>query len=105
MDPYGPVHRTAIMARAMENQIFAVMVNRCGPGHGLTFAGESAVIDPFGRVVASCGHELEQIAVALELPLLAQSREPYYYLGDRRIALRGKAADLRPGLSSFTFAR
>ncbi len=32
MDPYGPVHRTAIMARAQENQAFAVMVNRVGPG-------------------------------------------------------------------------
>ena len=32
MDPYGPVHRTAIMARAQENQLFAVMVNRVGAG-------------------------------------------------------------------------
>jgi len=32
MDPYGMVHRNAIIARAMENQVFAVMVNRCGKG-------------------------------------------------------------------------
>ncbi len=52
MDPYGPVHRTAIMARAQENQVFAVMVNRAGEGDdGLVFAGGSAVVDPFGRVL------------------------------------------------------
>lgn len=51
MDPYGPTHRTAIMARAMENQAYAVMVNRVGHGDGgLVFAGGSAVVDP----TASC---------------------------------------------------
>lgn len=51
MDPYGPTHRTAIMARAMENQAYAVMVNRVGHGDGgLVFAGGSAVVDP----MASC---------------------------------------------------
>ena len=41
MDPFGPVHRRAIMARAMENQMFALMVNRCGAGDdNLTSPGE-----------------------------------------------------------------
>ena len=67
MDPYGPVHRTAIMARAQENQAFAVMVNRVGAGDdGLVFAGASTVVDPFGRVLFEAGREELRQGVALE---------------------------------------
>ncbi|MCW3477972.1 carbon-nitrogen hydrolase family protein [Neisseriaceae bacterium JH1-16] len=105
MAPYGPVHRNAIVARAMENQVFAVMVNRCGQEGGLTFTGESAVIDPFGRIVASCGSGPEQLGVGLDLSLLATSREPYRYLSDRRIALRGEVQDFGQGQTGFSLER
>lgn len=89
MDPYGPVHRNAIIARAMENQVFAVMVNRCGNGEGMTFPGGSAVVDPFGRMVVECARDATQVAVELDLMQLERSRAPYRYLNDRRIALQG----------------
>ncbi len=52
MDPYGPTHRTAIMARAQENQAFALMVNRVEEGDGgVLFAGGGALVDPLGHAV------------------------------------------------------
>ena len=68
MDPYGPTHRTAIMARAMENQAYAVMVNRVGHGDGgLVFAGGSAVVDPYGQLLCEAGREECRQIVELDL--------------------------------------
>ena len=91
MDPYGPVHRTAIMARAQENQAFAVMVNRVGEGDdGLLFAGGSAAVDPFGRVLFEAGREECRQVIKLDLDQLVQSRRDYNYLSDRRLRLTGE---------------
>mgnify|MGYP003870137863 CR=1 FL=1 len=91
MDPYGPVHRTAIMARAQENQAFAVMVNRVGSGDdNLVFAGGSAVVDPFGRVLYEAGREECRQLVNLELDQLQAARRDYDYLSDRRLQLTGE---------------
>lgn len=90
MDPYGPVHRTAIMARAQENQAFALMVNRVGPGDGgLLFAGGSAVVDPNGRMVFEAGREACRQQVELDLGQLQLARRDYDYLKDRRLHLPG----------------
>jgi len=88
MDPFGPVHRRAITARAMENQMFALMVNRCGSGDDdLTFPGESALVDPFGEIVAAAGAEEARITAKIDLTRLEASREHYRYLHDSRIPL------------------
>jgi (R)-amidase len=101
MDPYGPVHRNAIIARAMENQTFAVMVNRCGTDGGLTFAGGSAVVDPSGQVVHECGREPIQVGVELDLDLLQQSRNSYHYVADCRIGLAGEIREREFGVREF----
>ncbi|VFB22362.1 carbon-nitrogen hydrolase family protein [Pseudomonas fragi] len=91
MDPYGPVHRTSIMARAQENQAFAVMVNRVGSGDdGLVFAGGSMVVDPFGRVLLEAGRDQIRHVVALDLDQLKAARRDYDYLKDRRLLLSGE---------------
>jgi (R)-amidase len=88
MDPFGPVHRRAIVARSMENQMFAALVNRVGDGDdNLTFPGESALISPFGDVLAELKNEDAVLPVTVDRALLAQSREHYSYLHDARIAL------------------
>ncbi|MGF6150128.1 carbon-nitrogen hydrolase family protein [Pseudomonas fluorescens] len=98
MDPYGPVHRTAIMARAQENQAFAVMVNRCGPGdEGLMFAGASAVVDPTGRLLFEAGREECRQVIELDLELLKTARKEYDYLKDRRLQLVGEQSALADG--------
>ena len=88
MDPYGPVHQRAIAARAMENQVFALMANRCGSGdQQLTFPGESALINPYGEIVQRAGAEAIQLSVELDLTQVAASRTNYRYLHDARVAL------------------
>lgn len=88
MDPFGPVHRRAITARAMENQMFALMVNRCGTGDdNLTFPGESALVDPFGEIVAAAGAQETLLGVDIDFTRLEASREHYRYLNDARVPL------------------
>ncbi|MFJ3266003.1 carbon-nitrogen hydrolase family protein [Serratia liquefaciens] len=91
MDPYGPVHRNAALARAQDNQMFVAMTNRCGEGDGLQFAGESLIVDPLGREVAGLGREAGALSATLDFTLLEQARRHYRYLDDRRLPLAGEA--------------
>ncbi|MPQ69759.1 MULTISPECIES: carbon-nitrogen hydrolase family protein [unclassified Pseudomonas] len=94
MDPYGPTHRTAIMARAQENQAFALMVNRVEEGDGgLLFAGGSALVDPFGSLLFEAGREEGQFTVQLDLSQLAAARRDYRYLDDQRLRLPGEVIE------------
>ena len=98
MDPYGPTHRTAIMARAMENQAYAVMVNRVGEGEGdLVFAGGSAVVDPFGQMLCEAGRDECRQIVELDLTRLVAARRDYRYLDERRFVLPGERIDHADG--------
>lgn len=54
--------RTLLRARAIENQAFVAGVNRTGEGNGLTYAGDSALIDPLGETVTEA-QESEQLLV------------------------------------------
>jgi len=82
------VHRRAITARAMENQMFALMVNRCGSGDdNLTFPGLSALIDPFGETVLELGGDETVTKATVDFKRLEASREHYNYLHDARVPL------------------
>lgn len=90
MAPYGPVHRRAITARAMENQMFALLVNRCGSGDDdLTFVGESALLDSNGDVVAEIDNDRPAILkTQIDWSQLTSSRQHYRYLRDARVPLQ-----------------
>jgi (R)-amidase len=106
MDPYGPTHRTAIMARAQENQVFALMVNRVGEGDGgLLFAGGSALVDPFGSLLYEAGREESQFSVELDLSQLAAARRDYRYLNDQRLRLPGEVVEHADGLRELLIPR
>lgn len=99
MDPYGPTHRTAIMARAMENQAYAVMTNRVGAGDdGLVFAGGSAVVDPNGSLLLEAGREPCAQSISLDFHRLAEARRDYRYLEERRMTLLGTRIDHANGV-------
>lgn len=99
MDPYGPTHRTAITARAMENQAYAVMSNRVGAGDdGLVFAGGSAVVDPNGSLLLEAGREPCAQSIALDFHRLAEARHDYRYLEERRMTLPGTRIDHANGV-------
>ena len=94
MDPYGPTHRTAIMARAQENQAFALMVNRVEAGDdGLMFAGGSALVDPLGTVLFEAGREEGRFSVELDFGQLELARKDYRYLDDQRLRLPGEVVE------------
>jgi (R)-amidase len=99
MDPYGPTHRTAIMARAQENQAFALMVNRVEEGDGgLLFAGGSALVDPLGTLLFEAGREEGRFAVELDLNRLTAARQDYRYLDDQRLKLPGERVEHASGV-------
>jgi N-carbamoylputrescine amidase len=74
-----------VRTAAFQNGYFAALANRVGEEEKLTFAGESFVTDPEGRVLAR-GKRLEEDLVLcdLELGLGATSTARRYYWRDRR---------------------
>ena len=56
--------RTLITARAIENQSYFLLANRVGTDNGVTFCGNSAIIDPAGVILAAAGSDLEEVIVA-----------------------------------------
>ena len=99
MDPYGPTHRTAIMARAQENQAFALMVNRVEAGDdGLVFAGGSALVDPLGTLLFEAGRHEGQFTVELDFNRLQAARKDYRYLDDQRLKLPGEIVERACGV-------
>jgi len=57
-----------VRTAAFQNGYFAALCNRVGPEERLTFAGESFVVDPDGRVLAR-GKRLEEDLVIADLDL------------------------------------
>ncbi|SFJ53158.1 (R)-amidase [Halobacillus dabanensis] len=86
MHPYGPVHRTAIQARAQENQIFVAMANRVGDDNdGNHYVGGSMISDPYGRIVVEASTDKEEIlSSTIDLSMVDESRQHYHYLNERR---------------------
>lgn len=97
MDPYGPVHRHAALARAFENQMFFAMTNRIGEGAGFTFAGESAAVDPYGNLLGALQRGEGKLTVTLDFALIDQARSQYHYLNDRRLLLPGHTENCPDG--------
>ncbi|MDH4557829.1 carbon-nitrogen hydrolase family protein [Pseudomonas sp. BN417] len=91
MEPYGHVHRTSVSARAQENQVFAVVVNRVGDGDDdMVFAGGSAVVDPCGHVLLEAGRQECRHVIDLDMAQLAEARTVYDYQADQRFQLPGE---------------
>ncbi|HEX8281189.1 MAG TPA: nitrilase-related carbon-nitrogen hydrolase [Chthoniobacterales bacterium] len=56
--------RVLATARAIENQSYVVLSNRVGSDAGVTFCGNSAIIDPYGVVIAAASADREELIVA-----------------------------------------
>ncbi|CAI3952906.1 carbon-nitrogen hydrolase family protein [Commensalibacter papalotli (ex Botero et al. 2024)] len=91
MDPYGLTHRTAIMARAQENHMFAVMTNRVGLGNdGLVFHGGSCVVNPMGQLLCEAGREECSIRMNIDPKQMTQFLTEFNYLKERRMKITGQ---------------
>jgi N-carbamoylputrescine amidase len=70
---------------AFQNGFFAALCNRVGPEPRLTFAGESFVCDPGGKVIARAGQGTDEILTCeIDLGLVADSHARRLFLRDRR---------------------
>lgn len=55
--------RTLLKARAIENQMYVIAANRSGKDGGLTFLGNSCIIDPWGTLKASANETEEAVII------------------------------------------
>ncbi len=76
--------KTLLRARAIENLAYVAGVNRVGDGGKLHYAGDSALIDPWGDTLAE-GNDREAVLVAEVDPAkVAEARKKFPVLEDVR---------------------
>jgi len=56
--------RILALARAIENQSYLILANRVGTDDGVTFRGTSAIVDPYGAIVAAGSVDREELLQA-----------------------------------------
>ena len=77
-------HWTPLLrARAIENQAYVVGVNRVGEAPGLSYSGDTVVIDPAGETVAVAGASEELVIAEVDAGRVASVRTEYPFLADR----------------------
>ncbi|WP_420454962.1 carbon-nitrogen hydrolase family protein [Rubrivirga sp.] len=81
--PEGLYHAEMQVA-AFQNGYVTALVNRVGPEERLTFAGESFVCTPDGRVVAQAGGAEEVLLADVDLADVARSHARRLFLRHRR---------------------
>ena len=81
--------RVLATARAIENQSYVVLANRVGTDDGTAFCGTSAIIDPYGVVIAAASSDREELiygeispdvlrSVRERMPVFAHRRPQLY---------------------------
>ena len=74
-----------LRARALENQSFLLACNAAGRQGPVELAGRSAVIDPWGAVVAEAGAGPETLTVEIDPDLAVRARKEFPALAERRL--------------------
>lgn len=81
--PRIAVWDTLLMARAIENQCYVAGVNRAGRDPWCDYCGRTVLIDPYGRVAASCGEGEHVVTGDIDMDRLAAFRRKFPVLDDR----------------------
>ncbi len=76
--------RTLLRARAIENLCFVAGVNRVGEGGGLRYAGDSAVISPWGETLVEGSASDAVLVVDIDPDAVRDARAKFPALRDRR---------------------
>ncbi|HID16173.1 MAG TPA: carbon-nitrogen family hydrolase [Candidatus Atribacteria bacterium] len=71
-------------ARAVENQVFMVGVNRVGKDSMSEFSGHSLVIDPWGKNICALGEKEDVSVCDIDLSLVDRVRKKIPLFSDRR---------------------
>ncbi len=79
---------TLLRARAIENQAYVMGVNRVGMGGGLPHAGDTALVDPMGEIVAVASDYEEGVIMGkVDTREVTKVRRHLPFLKDRRPGL------------------
>jgi predicted amidohydrolase len=73
-----------LRARAIENQAFVIGCNRIGTGGGLTYAGDSRVINPLGEVIAEAQDQATSLYADISAQEVQSVRTAFPFMQDRR---------------------
>lgn len=80
----GHAWRTLLAARAIDCQAYVLGVNRVGSAEGHPHRGDTTLVDPMGEVVATLAGEPGVVAGDVDPARVAEIRERYPFLRDRR---------------------
>jgi omega-amidase len=96
-----------LRARAIENQVYVIGINRCGRDPKLGYDGGSLIIDPHGNAVASAGRQESVLAAKLDPIVLSRWRKEFPALKDIRteIILKKTSTTTKPRQAVKTIAR
>ena len=79
------LYEAEVRTAAFQNGYFAALCNRVGEEADMTFAGESFVVDPEGRVLAvGAGGKDDMVLADLDLSACADSTARRLFWRDRR---------------------
>lgn len=74
---------TLLRARAIENQCYVIGVNRVGEGDGCSYSGASAIINPYGKVIAEGTDHTEcSFLATIDMDALQAFRQKFPVLTD-----------------------
>lgn len=76
--------QTLLRARAIENLAFVAGVNRVGDGDGLHYAGDSAVISPWGETLVGAAEHECVLTIDVDAAATPHARAKFPALKDRR---------------------
>lgn len=74
---------TLLKARAIENQIYVVAVNRAGTNENDEFLGCSMIIDPWGECLAKADYKEQIINKTIDISVIDEVRSKINVFGDR----------------------
>lgn len=79
------LYESELQTASFQNGYFTALCNRVGEESKLTFAGESFVCAPSGKVIAQAGREVEEILYCdIKISEVQQSHAKKLFLKDRR---------------------
>ena len=90
-DPFHTLVTSICMANACSNHIFTVCCDRVGRGHvsihGNKYAGQSAIISPWGGPISPIASDEEEIILYADVDL-SDARKKNYHPANSRLAVR-----------------
>jgi N-carbamoylputrescine amidase len=78
------LYESELQTAAFQNGYFTALCNRVGKEPKLTFAGESFVCNPAGKVIAQAGNGNEILYANIDISEVKQSHAKQLFLPDRR---------------------